>query len=276
MNYPKLLSEDVLLITPNAYATLAKAYEDLRSDVDGLAPMPLTKREGVDPWSGRDVPLDQMEMIDGIAVIPVTGPIGRGLNIWDKGLGATDVADIEDDIETAESDYQCRGILLVIDSPGGTVGGIPELADRILQVEKPIFAYTGGLACSAAYWIASATDGIFATKSADLGSIGVYCTFLDRSKMAADMGLKVQVFSSGKYKGAGVPGTSLTKEQAALVQDRIAAIAQMFFDHVTAMRPDVTAELMQGQTFKADAALALGLIDDVVTNQDEALQLLTG
>src|SRR5208283_793154 len=102
---------------------------------------------------GEAVELDQMEVIDGIAHIPIGGPIGRGLGKFEKGAGAVDVADIGDDIDQAEEDPDVASILLDMDSPGGMFAGTAELGDRILQVEKPIYAYTSGLMCSAAYWI---------------------------------------------------------------------------------------------------------------------------
>lgn len=259
----RILAEEFLLIT-------APGIEAFKLRVAGGGEEQ-AKREAV---FGQD--LQGMEVDDGIARIPIVGVIGRGLDRYDKMFGAVDVADIEDDLDSAEQDPDVRAIMLYVDSPGGMVSGTPELADRILKCEKPIYTFTAGLTCSAMYWLASATDGIFATKSADIGSIGVYTSYADYSDYCKQMGIKVQVFSSGIYKGAGVPGTALTKEQKGMIQDRIMEIADMFYDHVRGTRGAIADEAMQGQTFKAAAAVDQGLIDMVVTNEQEARQLIIG
>ncbi|HEV2210847.1 MAG TPA: S49 family peptidase [Verrucomicrobiae bacterium] len=269
MKFPKLLSEELLLITPPGYARLALNF----NQAGNLMIVDQAKREAITPY-GTELDIGQMEIIDGVAVVPITGLIGKGLDAYDKFWGATDVDDVDDDLDEAEDDDQVRAILLDIDSPGGMVTGTPELADRIQAVNKPIFAFTAGQACSAAYWLAAACDGIFATRSADIGCIGVYSTFLDLSEMAKKLGIKVQVFSSGAYKGMGMPGTSLSSAQQQMIQERIMEIAQMFYDHVQAARPDVIDDDMQGQWFKGAAAAARGLIDQVVSDRDQVLAML--
>lgn len=224
---------------------------------------------------GEKVDLEQMEIIDGIAHIPIAGPIGRGLSNFEKGAGAADVSDVTDELDQAEENPEVRGIILDIDSPGGMVSGTPELGDRIAAVEKPIYAFSNGLIASAAYWLAASTDGIFTTKSADIGSIGVYVPWADVSEMYKQKGVKIELFTSGKYKGMGFPGTPLSQDQRDLLNERVMEIAQMFYDQVRANRPDVGDEAMQGQTFKADRALAHGLIDSIVTDKEDVVAMLS-
>lgn len=271
MRYPKFLTEELLLITPAGYRRLVDNFEHLKS-----LPVPAAAAGGhaernYDPYAEER---PQMEEIDGIAIIPVYGPVGRNLDVWDKRSGCTDYNDLMQELEAAEDSESVRAILLDLDTPGGMVNGTPETADRIAAIDKPIYCYSGGLICSAGYWIASSTDGIFATRSADIGCIGVYSAFMDLSEMAKMMGIKVQVFSSGTYKGMGTPGTSLTKEQEALIQARIMEMAQMFYDHVHDNRDDIDDDDMQGQTFKAAAAADRGFIDQVVADRDEVLGIL--
>jgi len=265
------LTQEPLLITPSAQSALLKLFEQhasLSAEAFKAA------REGTDPC-GQAVDIEQAQVIDGIAHIPISGPIGYRLGSFEKGAGAVDVADVSDELDSAEGDNDVRGIILDIDSPGGMVNGTPELADRIAAVEKPIYAYSGGMIASAAYWLASAADSIFLTKSADAGSIGVYAPFVDYSQMAAQRGMKVQVFSSGKYKGMGVPGTSLTPDQEALMQERVLEIAEMFYEQVRRTRPDVADDTMQGQVFKGQAAVERGLADKIVRDKSEVVDLLS-
>jgi signal peptide peptidase SppA len=225
---------------------------------------------------GDTIQLESMTIEDGIAFIPIGGPIGSGLSAFEKGAGAVDTADIARDLEEADENIEVDNIILLFDSPGGMVSGTPELADKISAITKPKYAFTnGGMIASAAYWLASACDGIFATKSADIGSIGVYAPFLDSSKAMEMQGLKVKVFSSGDFKGMGVPGTTFTEQQEEFLQNRISEIAEMFYDHVNATRNgSVSADDMQGQIFKADAALKKGFIDEVFGSEEEMVSFL--
>lgn len=275
MKYHQLiaaLTEEPLLITAAAHASLLKLFDEHRTlEASEFR----AKREGVD-YCGEEVELDQMEVIDGIAHIPIGGPIGKGLGKFEKGAGAVDVDDIMDDLDDADDDDQVTAVILDMDTPGGMVTGTPELADRIVAFEKPIYAFTAGMMCSAGYWIGAACDCVFATKSSDLGSIGVYVPWADTSEAWKARGVKIEVFTSGKYKGMGVPGTSLTKDHREALQGRVMEIAQMFYDHVRGCRPDSDLEDMQGQIFKAQNAMAKGLIDDVVRSKQDVVDLLLG
>lgn len=225
--------------------------------------------------SGSALELEQMEIINGIAHIPIGGPIGMGLGEFEKGAGAVDVDDIAAELEEADQNDEVESIILNIDSPGGMVAGTPELGKKIEAVEKPIYAFTRGTMASAAYWLACSTDGIFATPSADIGCIGVCCSFMDLSKMADMAGIKVKVFGSGDYKGMGTPGTSLTPKQEMFIQQRIMDLAEMFYKQVRDNRGAIEDGDMQGQTFKGQSALDKGFIDAVVQDRRELVGFLS-
>ena len=225
--------------------------------------------------SGSDLEVAQMEIVNGLAMIPVGGPIGMGLGEFEKGAGAVDVDDIVAELDEAEADETVETILLNFDTPGGMVMGTPECGARILAVEKPIYAWTRGQMCSAGYWLGSCTNGIFCTPSASVGSIGVCMSFLDLSKMADNAGIKVKSFGSGTYKGMGTPGTSLTAEQEIFLKNRVQMLAQQFYDHVRAQRGNIPAEVMQGQSFTGAQALELGLVDGTMNSFEELATFLT-
>lgn len=270
MNLPHILSALMFrpwLITPEYHGIITKLV------LDHIANVPRLEREGTGVC-GEAVELDQMSVEDGVAHIPIGGVIGHKLSSFEKGSGAVDVSDVTRDLDEAEENPEVSTILLDIDSPGGMVTGTPELGDRILQVEKPIYAYTAGQAASAAYWAASATDGIFATKTASLGSVGVYLPWIDRSEQAAAAGIKVDMITSDKFKGMGFPGTSLSKEQRELLQGEVDELAAMFRGHVSSQRGDVTRESMQGQSFMGEAAQKRGFVDHIVSGKAEVLALI--
>ncbi|MBD8483343.1 S49 family peptidase [Pseudomonas coleopterorum] len=112
---------------------------------------------------------------DGVAIVPIIGPIFRYANLFTEISGATSTQVLATDIRQALDNPAVKAIVLNIDSPGGVASGINELADLIYagRAKKRIVAYVGGSGASAAYWIASAAHEIVADDTAVLGSIGV-------------------------------------------------------------------------------------------------------
>jgi protease-4 len=173
----------------------------------------------------------------------------------------------------AVDDAEVKAVMLAFDSPGGAVTGVPEAAAAVARgaERKPVIAYADGQMCSAAYYIASQASQIYAMPSAQVGSIGVYLALLDYSRAAEMQGIKVEMFKSGKHKGMGQPGTTLTDEQRAMLQGRVDALGTEFRATVTAGRMrDIDPGVMQGQSFSAKEGMACGLIDGVCSF-DEAL-----
>jgi ClpP class serine protease len=112
---------------------------------------------------------------NGVAIIPVVGPVFRYANLFTEISGATSTQVLATDLQTALDDPKVNAIILNIDSPGGVAAGINELADQIhaARSRKRIVAYIGGTGASAAYWIASAASEIVIDETALAGSIGV-------------------------------------------------------------------------------------------------------
>jgi len=266
-----VLKDEPLFCSPNYRHTLLELFQQHAelSRVDFQS-----KRTGK-AQSGSMLEVEQMEKRGSVAIIPIGGPIGQGLGEFEKGAGAVDTDDIRKELEEAELDDEIENIILNFDSPGGMVVGTPELGEVIKAVEKPIYAFTRGQMCSAAYWLAASCDGIFATKSSDIGCIGVCAAFYDLTKMADMQGVKVKVFGSGDYKGMGTPGTALTPQQEILIQQRIMSLAQMFYQHVRSERGEIADADMQGQTFKGREALDRGFIDDLMPDLDGLISFLS-
>lgn len=114
-------------------------------------------------------------MRDGVAIIPVVGPVFRYANLFTEISGATSTQVLATDLRTALENPDVKSIILNIDSPGGVAGGINELAEMIYagRSKKRIVAYIGGTGASAAYWIASAATEIVIDETGVAGSIGV-------------------------------------------------------------------------------------------------------
>lgn len=275
MRYAKLievLTRTPLLMKPETMESILSIFQDHaalnRADFQA-------KREGKD-WCGENVELEQMTIEGNLAMIPVKGPLGIGLDAFEKGAGATDYADIMEDLQNANSNPKVENILLVMDTPGGMWGGLLECAAAIADSEKPVYCFVpaGGMVASAGMFLAAAAAGRFLSPSSQAGSIGVYCAFLDTSKIAEARGYKIKVFSSGAYKGMGFPGTSLSAEQEQLLQDQVMDLAQEFYDHMRANLGEIPDDAMQGQMFRASEAVKLGFADEVVKDLDTLKEFL--
>jgi signal peptide peptidase SppA len=209
-----------------------------------------------------EAPQSIMSVADGVATISITGPLLPTTDEFDRVmLGATSLDEVRSTVESATADPAVTSIVLNIDSPGGTVRGTPEAADAIYEASKvkPVRAHTSGTMASAAYWLGSQATSVSMTRSASVGSIGVMVPHIDQSKRAEMLGVKVELFTTGKFKAAGFPGTSLTESQRELIQERIDQVFGEFKSAVTRQGRKIPAEAMQGQTFYGPQAESLGL-----------------
>jgi signal peptide peptidase SppA len=160
-------------------------------------------------------------------------------------------------------------IVLDIDSPGGSVGGIMEFAESILAARerKPVVAAVNGTAASGAYWIASAADKIVASPSSLVGSIGVYATHFDTSKLMDRMGVRPTLISAGKYKVEGNPFEPLGDEARAAMQEQVDLYYQHFVRSVAQGRrvaeARVESQFGQGRVVQATQGAERGMVDKV-------------
>jgi signal peptide peptidase SppA len=226
---------------------------------------------GLDIEEPEDI---ECEMIGAVAVLPIQGVIGKRVGMLQKTSGVTDIDEVSALFNSTMADPSVKAILLDIDSPGGTVGGVMEFAELIrdCRSDKPVWAFTDGDMDSAAYWIGSACGHIAATSSACVGSIGVYLPLIDQSRAYEMAGYKAEVIKAGELKAIGVPGTSLTSEQRAHLQSQVDYLCDMFKASVNEGRgKTIDPSFMQGQALYAPQALAAGLIDDVVSNRQEVI-----
>jgi signal peptide peptidase SppA len=213
---------------------------------------------------------------NGIASVRVRGPLMRQPDLFSVLLfGATDMDQVSAAISEAVEREDVDALLLDIDSPGGTVNGTPELGQTVADAakRKTVYAFSAGQMSSAAYWIASQADAIYATPSARVGSIGVILPFVDSTEKLRNQGIKVEVFAAGKFKAMGTPGVSLTEEQRELIQSDIEEIAADFKAAVLVRGRRIPDEAMEGQTFSARKAQRFNLAG-TVKSRDEVLARL--
>ena len=208
---------------------------------------------------------------NGTAIIPVSGILLDQIPLYFKssGIEATAYPEIARLVARAAGDSGVKQIHLDVDSPGGVVSAaMGRAVNAIWQArqKKKTTAHVHNLGLSAAYWLASQVETISAGGTAEIGSIGVCTILLDSSKAAGAAGFKVVLIKSGEHKGMGIAGVSITGKQIAAVQANIDALAGYFVGDVARgrvkYRPEIQ-ELSNGQTWIAEDARELGLIDQV-------------
>lgn len=180
---------------------------------------------------------------DGVAVIPVTGPLFRYANLFTAISGATSYEILAQDFTTALDNPDINAIILNIDSPGGEVNGCAELANMIFAArgKKPIIAYASGDAASGAYWIASAADQVVASETSGLGSIGVVAVYRG-AKPDKNAPTTIEIVSSQSPFKRLNPETD---EGRAKLQARIDAMAEVFVNTLARNRGVEAAQVLE-------------------------------
>lgn len=215
----------------------------------------------------------------GIAVLPVFGVIVPRANLMTETSGATSAERLSAALQQAVNDPNVGAVVLDIDSPGGAVQGIDELAQSIYSARavKPIIAAVNHLAASAAYWIASAASEIAVSPSGEVGSIGVFAAHEDVSKASENVGVKTTLISAGKYKTEGNPYEPLSDEARASIQKRVDEYYGIFTSAVARGRGVSAATVRdgygEGRIVGAKEAMHLGMVDRVET-MDETIARL--
>lgn len=218
--------------------------------------------------AAKQVAKDKEVYVSGnTVVVPVLGVISPRINLFSMISGGTSVTELRRNLDKAMAmPYQT--VILHIDSPGGNAQGIPEFSDLIDRAVKTsgktIVACCEGIACSAAYWIASKCDEIYASKATIVGSIGVIASFYDSTRAYQNQGLDPVTIRSSELKGSG--NGHITPNQMASMQKRVDELYAMFKAEVRMGRPGIDIEAVStGETWLGEEAKRLKLIDGVAT-----------
>ncbi len=212
------------------------------------------------------VPQRQNMAVDpnGIAHISVHGTLfNKEAPYFVAGYGGTDYDEILTDLKKANSDDNVKGVFLSIDSCGGHACGNDRVAQAVAHCNKPVFAYSDGMCCSAAYAIAAGASYIASSPDSTIGSIGTILPLMDVSGLWESMGVKPDYITNaeGTLKAAGYPPSQSAEERASL-QSETQSFFELFKSHVNTYR-DVKKEDMRGQAFVGNSALKAGLVDEI-------------
>jgi len=267
LNKTWLLPQTIHKTMCGFYRALSNTYESVLLDVN-KNPLPAAN----EVVKGYDV-------INGVAVIDITGVLTKGLTFFSFLFGGSSMQQIAAAYLTAIADPQVNSVLLAIDSPGGTVDGTQDLANIIYSGKKgkPVFAYSDGMVCSAAYWIASAADKIFISgDTIQVGSIGVVAAHVDISKADEMEGEKYTEITAGKYKRIAGNHTPLQNDGRQYLQESVDYIYSVFIENVARNRNVSERQALamaDGKVFLGQQAVDIGLVDGIA-NFDEVIQIL--
>lgn len=212
----------------------------------------------------------------GIAVLPLYGVVTQRGNMIDdiSGPGSTSTQQFTSALRLVLADDTVGQILIDIDSPGGSVYGVAELASEIVKAraQKPVVVVANSLAASAAYWIGCSASEFYVTPGGEVGSIGVWQAHFDYSKALEEEGVKTTLISAGKFKVEGNPYVPLDPEAQAFMQSRVDDYYNAFIQAVAVGRgvtvDDVRNGMGEGRVLGADAALAQRMVDGIASFDD--------
>jgi protease-4 len=221
-----------------------------------------------------------------LALVRIEGPIAPGIyyNFWMDSL-----------TEIRKKDG-VRGVVVRIDSPGGTVGASQELYDELLRLRnsgKTVYVSMGDVAASGGYYIASAADRVFANRGTLTGSVGVIFSNIRIEELASKAGIEYDVIKSGRFKDTGSLFREMSLEEREVFTMMIDNTYDQFVGDILAQRrpaidsaltsfdaadlwaeylfvrplqPDARGFLEQiadGRIYTGEQALGLGLVDEL-------------
>jgi capsid assembly protease len=209
----------------------------------------------------------------GVAMMPVFGVIAHRIGSMERASGGVSTEELGATLDGLVSDKSVKSILMVFDSPGGSVAGGPELADKIRSFagRKKIVASVDSMAASAAYWLASQCSEVSVTPSGSVGSIGVLASHEDHSEADAKAGVKTTYVTSGgsPYKVEGAPEYPLSEDAKADMQSKVDAYYSDFVGAVAKGRRTTVGKVNslfgKGRKMTAKDAVARGMADRVAT-----------
>lgn len=208
-------------------------------------------------------------VVDGIAVIEIAGVLIHRGGWIGQSSGQTSYEGIAAQIEAATRDPSVRAVALEIDSFGGEVAGVFDLADQIraLRRNKPVWAFVAEHAFSAGYALASQADRILLPRTGSVGSIGVVVMHADLSRQLDQDGVRVTLIHSGQHKVDGNPYEPLPENVHNDIQREIDVLRFLFAETVTAGRAGRLSQdaalATEAANYRGTGAVAAGLADEV-------------
>ncbi|MBU1976154.1 MAG: signal peptide peptidase SppA [Nanoarchaeota archaeon] len=217
------------------------------------------------------------EIIEGNVVqIPITGVITgtkAGSMFQNEGAYSTEIIE---KLEKAKNSKKVKGVILEINSPGGSPVASDEISQAVKELGKPSVAWIREVGASGAYWIATSSDHIIANRMSITGSIGVYGSYLEFPDLLNRYNISYKRLVSGKYKDAGVPFRELEDEEEEIIQGKLDTLHDFFIEEVALNREleeETVRDAATGMFYLGSEAIEMGLIDEL-GGKKEAIRYL--
>jgi protease-4 len=182
--------------------------------------------------------------------------------------GGISSVDAVDTITEAADDSSVSGIILRVNSPGGSAAGSDEIYRAIARAKakKPVVVSMGDVAASGGYYISSAATAIVANQATLTGSIGVIFHGIDLTQLMQKFGVRDQTIAAGKFKDIGSPYRPMTADEKAKLLTMLEGVHTQFIQAVAkgrGMKEEDVAKLADGMIYNGDQAVKLRLVDAV-------------
>ena len=215
---------------------------------------------------------------DGIAVVTISGTLVKKASWMEAESGLQSYETIRTMLADARDDPGIRGVLLDVDSPGGEVGGLFDLADEVyaFRESKPCYAIANDEAFSAAYALASSAQRLFLTRTGGVGSVGVIAVHMDQSGWDEKMGRKYTAIYAGARKNDFSTHQPLSDDARGNLQGEVDRLYEMFVASVSRNRniPAALVRKTDAGLFWGEKAISAGLADQI-GSFDDALAAVT-
>lgn len=212
---------------------------------------------------------EHLMTIDGsTAIVNISGSLSNSYSPWNRFFGVVSYQEIRSAMQMALLDQEVTKVLINIDSNGGDAAGVDETARMISQIDKvkPVVAHTSTKALSGGYWLAVSARKFYASKTAQVGSIGVLVIHGTQHRQLKENGIDVRVFRAGTHKALGTPYEPLSTKAAADIQGRIDKLYGFFTSHVAVSRGlnlSNAPSWANGKVFFAEDGRSQNLIDGI-------------
>lgn len=272
----------VLDVLNSPWAILPAKLEEIQAIYCARARGEEVDLQAIEARLGRPMVNEQQayEVVNGTALIPLRGVLGQRMNLMSNMSGGTSTEMFAADVRSAAADPAVQSIIVLADTPGGTVAGTQAAASAVRAVRgvKPIATLVQGVMASAGVWIGSASDlVVLDSKTSQIGSIGVVATHVDVSQREKEMGIKTTEIVAGKYKRAASQYGPLTETGQAMMQAQVDYLYSLFVADIAANRETTEADVLQrmadGRMFIGQQAIDAGLADQITSLEELISQL---
>ncbi len=222
------------------------------------------------------VGVDVKSLSSNVALIPIKGVITSEKESNFMFETATSSQEIIDFIEKANKNKNIRAIILEINSPGGSAVASEEIANALKKTNKTTVAWIREVGASGAYWVASASDYIIASRASITGSIGVISSYLEFQGLLEKNNITYQRLVAGEYKDIGSPFKKMTSEEKLIFQQSLDSIRSIFVSEVARNRnlnKKEVDKLANGLFYLGIQAKELGLVDQL-GSKDEVISYI--